>query len=59
MKKVVCNFNIIICILCRKWPFDYKEEAVDILRHWLTCDVTKLTTEGLMDGFLGETNSLS
>ena len=38
----------------RKWPFDFNEEAAHILRHWLTCDIKKLTVSGLLSGFLGK-----
>lgn len=36
----------------RTWPFDFYEEAVNVLRHWLLCDVTKLPRRILMDGFM-------
>ena len=38
----------------RLWPFNYQTEAIDIIRSWLKCDVTKVLRRGLTDGFLGK-----
>ena len=37
----------------RTWPVHYDEEAVNIIRNWIVCNVTKLPESSLSDGFLG------
>ena len=43
----------------RLWPFSYQNEAINIIRSWLKCDVTKVLRRGLTDGFLGKPRKIS
>ena len=38
----------------RLWPFNFEEEGVNIIRHWLRCESTKVLKRSLLDGFMGE-----
>ena len=47
-----------ISIYFRQWPFAFDEEAVNIIRNWLVCDIFKLPKNALMDGFLSTYNDI-